>query len=97
MQFGDEVILFDNTDDDRNDFDGNGNYVDDTRLTTEEEARSEEAKTDNILDGVKNEDEDEPKEDEQEKTQEERIDETVAKRKDDFILYSSYRLLFINH
>ena len=30
MQFGDEVILFDNTDD------GNGNYVDDTRLTTEE-------------------------------------------------------------
>ena len=37
MQFGDEVILFDNTDDDRNDFDGNGNYVNDTRLTTEEE------------------------------------------------------------
>ena len=37
MQFGDEFILFDNTDDDRNDFDGNGNYVNDTRLTTEEE------------------------------------------------------------
>ena len=50
-------------------------------LKKEEEARSEEAKTDNILDGVKNEDEDEAKEDEQEKTQEERIDETVAKRK----------------
>ena len=50
-------------------------------LAKEEEARSEEAKTDNILDGVKNEDEEEPKEDEQEKTQEERIDETVAKRK----------------
>ena len=41
MQFGDEVILFDNTDDDRNDFDGNGNYVDDTRLTTEEEGEEE--------------------------------------------------------
>ena len=36
MQFGDEVILFDNTDD------GNGNYVDDTRLTTEEEEEEEE-------------------------------------------------------
>ena len=42
MQFGDEVILFDNTDDDRNDFDGNGNYVDDTRLTTEEVEEEEE-------------------------------------------------------
>ena len=52
-------------------------------LKKEEEARSEEAKTDNILDGVKNEDEEEAKEDEQEKTQEERIDETVAKRKFD--------------
>ena len=56
-------------------------------LRKEEEARSEEAKTDNILDGVKNEDEDEAKEDEQEKTQEERIDETVAKRKFAFVIY----------
>ena len=42
MQFGDEFILFDNTDDDRNDFDGNGNYVNDTRLTTAEVEEEEE-------------------------------------------------------
>ena len=68
-------------------------------LRKEEEARSEEAKTDNILDGVKNEDEDEPKEDEQEKTQEERIDETVAKREFDFVyctLHSASSSLIIN-
>lgn len=49
-------------------------------LEKEESARSEESKTDNILDGVKNEDEDEGAEDEEDKSQEERIDETVAKR-----------------
>ena len=57
-------------------------------LQKEESARTEEARTDKILDGVKEDDkEDEApeatEEEEKNKSEEERIDETVAKRERD--------------